>query len=434
MSDWKDLAVEAAAKGSPVGVVLIILLVTGGLVQNQEPADHRVYVETRTICPSLLTEAAVQKSFPLLPEGLRTGEATGLAKTNGTISFELPEYSVALLSWLLPVLPAAGLARQGYVESFSGGRAVHPLGSAFTSGPLLQLTAVHILGQAGTFGASQLARFQGTNPGSKFLERCGQESATQMCVRASRLNLRIVELLPAWARPNTTTTTVRPVSSTSSTTVTPSNPCRCSRSAAAAPQNETDSYYDEESEDEDQLSGLKPGMPALCQVTGATFSELYSSLHENPKFSAGSFGAGLVTMVFGFYLLSRRRKMVPAPTETGGMSPPLSPGQEGLEVVEIEAAPTEPTVTPSNPEQSKGGSERSACLWTLFESFGFACLALAGFALLVNFYAQAERSGNELLVSISLGVAVQLGAVLWSSYGNLFFDLRRCRNLKGKRT
>jgi uncharacterized protein (TIGR03382 family) len=138
-------------------------------------------------------------------------------------------------------------------------------------------------------------------------------------------------------------------------------------------------------------------VPVLCQNTASSFSDLFKSLHENPKFSSGSFGAAIVALLFGLRLLSqvrrRRKRDAPFADEPSRVSP------------------------------------RAACLWTLTEALAFLVAAVSAFALLVNFHSREINSGSDLLLSVSLGVAVQLSVVLWSSYGNLFFDVRHLRDL-----
>lgn len=53
MSDFKELATEVASKGTAPTAALFVLLLTGFLIQNQGPADHRVILETKVVCPSL---------------------------------------------------------------------------------------------------------------------------------------------------------------------------------------------------------------------------------------------------------------------------------------------------------------------------------------------------------------------------------------------
>jgi hypothetical protein len=388
MSDIKELALEAAAKGSPAAMVLIVLLVTGAVVQNQAPADHRVFVETRSVCQSLLSETSFERELNRPRALARVAPAVPNKTDTG-----LPEYAVAMLSAILPLLPAAGLARNGYREVPRNNGP--PIAHALLNQPLLELAAVHALGQAGTFGASQLSRFLGPKPGSKFFERCGTLSAFRVCRRAAMKNLGTLELLPESARPKpTTTTTKRPsTSQPANSSPSPSN-CRCSRSVRSerpAVNASDELVYDYPVYDFDFPAEVEDSeqVPALCENTSAQFSELYAALHENPKFAYGSFGAALVTLAFGFYLQRR-----------GNVS-----------------AAGEPSRT------------RADCLWTFLEGVFFAALAVAGFCLLVSFFSEARRSVHELFLALSLGVAVQLGVVLWALYGNLFFDLRRCGNV-----
>lgn len=357
---------EGAARGSPLALLLVVLFTAGTVVQNQEPPDHRIFVETRSVCQSLLTGSSFDSAFP-------NAGALSLAASNiSAAATGLPDAAVTAISFVLPLLPAAGLAR----EAFSGADARDlqtRIAFVLCNGPGIKLAAVHALGQAGTFGASQLARFFGTaNPGKKFFDRCGSHSATQVCLRSARQNLRVLELLPAHARPTTTTTT---------TTATPPA-CRCKRNSPR--ENETEEMesvyeyvYDHDLPEEETI------VPALCEKTSASFSELFSALHENPKFSPASLGASLVTLVFGIQLLRRGQR-----------------------------APAAPPVAENN------------CAWTLSEALASLALVLGGFALLVFLYSQPQNYGNEFLVGMSLGAALQAGVVLWSSYGNLFFDLR----------
>ena len=359
---------EGAARGSPLALLLVVLFTAGTVVQNQEPPDHRIFVETRSVCQSLLTGSSFDSAFP-------NAGALSLAASNiSAAATGLPDAAVTAISFVLPLLPAAGLAR----EAFSGADARDlqtRIAFVLCNGPGIKLAAVHALGQAGTFGASQLARFFGTaNPGKKFFDRCGSHSATQVCLRSARQNLRVLELLPAHARPTTTTTTT--------TAATTSPACRCKRNSPR--ENETEEMesvyeyvYDHDLPEEETI------VPALCEKTSASFSELFSALHENPKFSPASLGASLVTLVFGIQLLRRGQR-----------------------------APAAPPVAENN------------CAWTLSEALASLALVLGGFALLVFLYSQPQNYGNEFLVGMSLGAALQAGVVLWSSYGNLFFDLR----------
>jgi hypothetical protein len=370
MSDFKELALEAAARGSPLALLLVVLFTAGTVVQNQEPPDHRIFVETRSVCQSLLTGSSFDSAFP-------NAGALSLAASNiSAAATGLPDAAVTAISFVLPLLPAAGLAR----EAFSGAEARDlqtRIAFVLCNGPGIKLAAVHALGQAGTFGASQLARFFGTaNPGKKFFDRCGSHSATQVCLRSARQNLRVMELLPAHARPTTSTTTTTAATTTTSA-------CRCRRDSPGENETQEMEYGYEYVHDYD-LPQVETVVPALCENTAASFSELFSALHENPKFSPASLGASLVTLVFGIHLLRRgQRRRLPAP--------PVA---------------------------------ENSCAWTLLEALASDALVLGGFALLVFLYSQPQNNGNEFLIGMSLGAALQAGVVLWSSYGNLFFDLR----------
>ncbi len=158
------------------------------------------------VCPSLLSaETATEKTFPSSRAVARKSEAkdnsnrsADKTETNGAIN--LPEFSIPLLSSLLQLVPAVGLAKQGYEDLKSGSTQL--VGTCWLclainkNAPLIRLSVVYLLGQAGTFGASQLARFAGTRPGLTFFYRCGQDSAMSVCKRAARDILRRVRLLP----------------------------------------------------------------------------------------------------------------------------------------------------------------------------------------------------------------------------------------------
>jgi hypothetical protein len=79
MSELKELAFEAAAKGSPAGIVLMVFLIVGGIVQQQAPpppppslsavsafSNQNLFLETRVVCPSLISESetAKEKTLP----------------------------------------------------------------------------------------------------------------------------------------------------------------------------------------------------------------------------------------------------------------------------------------------------------------------------------------------------------------------------------
>jgi hypothetical protein len=415
MSELKELAFEAAARGSPSGIVLVVFLIIGGIVQQQappsSPGTQNVFVETRLICPSLLSETALEKALPRAmarkSEDDDSNRSVRKKSTNGTL--QLPEFAVPLLSSLLQLVPAAGLAKQGYEEFKSGTRL---LGTPWlclatgNNGPLIRLAVVHLLGQAGTFGASQLARFAGTRPGQTFFDRCGHDSATLVCKRAARENLKVVQLIPDLElvsnQTGSSSTSTQPPPATSEVetlwvseanlaapNTTEESGSRGSEVSASAElrQAEYDYYvYEERAE-----------VPVLCQNSASSFSDLFKSLHENPKFSSGSFGAAVVALLFGLRLLSqvrrRRKRDAPFTDEPSRVSP------------------------------------RAACLWTLTEALAFLVAAVSALALLINFHSWEINSGSDLLLSVSLGVAVQLSVVLWSSYGNLFFDVRHLRDL-----
>ena len=441
MSDFKDLAFEATAKGSPAGLVLIVFLVAGGVIQSQEPADHRVFVETLTICPS--TKSADDFKGLITRASVRAH-----AKSEGPTSqlhladnFRLPDYSISLLAGLLPLVPATGLARQGYLTAINNRGRNRPL-SFFLNGPSLQLAGVHALGQAGTFAASQFARFLGTYPGTEFYERCGPSSVKSSCKKAIKEHFKVVELLPQHARPRPTTTTTTTTTTATTATTTLATEVPSEVGFLNSTQNETLCRKERslpDYEDYENATSTLPStpsepeilqVPALCRNTRSTFSELFSSLHENPRFSSGSAGAATITLLFGLYLLARGKKTAPT---TDSTPPPSNIVRcrlrGGVEVGED--ASEEPTyynddMAPPVPPRSE--SPKAACLWNATEATAFLVLGVAGFCLLVNFFAQAHQSGQELLLGACLGIAVQLGVVLWSTYGNLFFDVRKCGN------
>ena len=186
---------------------------------------------------------------------------------------------------------------------------------------------------------------------------------------------QVRELLPAHARPAPTTAT------TATTTAAATTGCACRGKRNVENETEVESSYEYVYDYDLPVATI---VPALCENTSASFSELFSALHENPKFSPASLGASLVTLVFGIHLLRRgQRRRLPAP--------PVA---------------------------------EDGCAWTLLEALASLALTLGGFALLVFLYSQPQNYGNEFLVGMSLGAALQAGVVLWSSYGNLFFDLR----------
>jgi hypothetical protein len=146
-------------------------------------------------------------------------------------------------------------------------------------------------------------------------------------------------------------------------------------------------------------------VPVLCQNTDSNFSDLFKSLHENHNFSSGLFGAAAISLLFGLCLLSQVCRDCHREKTDSVQSAPEIDDQL-------------PTVSP-----------RSACLWTIGEALAFLIAALSALALLIHFYSREPNSGSDLLLSVSLGVAVQLCLVLWSTFGNLFFDLRHLRDL-----
>jgi hypothetical protein len=153
-------------------------------------------------------------------------------------------------------------------------------------------------------------------------------------------------------------------------------------------------------------------VPVLCQNTDSNFSDLFKSLHENPNFSSGSFGAATVSLLFGLCLLSQVRRS----SSSSRFRPQKTDSVAGAtQEIDDELLPT---VSP-----------RSACLWTIGEALAFLTAALSALALLIHFYSREPNSGSNLLLSVSLGAAVQLCLVLWSTFGNLFFDLRHLRDL-----
>jgi hypothetical protein len=123
MSELKELAFEAAARGSPSGIVLVVFLIIGGIVQQQappsSPGTQNVFVETRLICPSLLSETALEKALPRAmarkSEDDDSNRSVRKKSTNGTL--QLPEFAVPLLSSLLQLVPAAGLRNKAPRDS-----------------------------------------------------------------------------------------------------------------------------------------------------------------------------------------------------------------------------------------------------------------------------------------------------------------------------
>ena len=424
MSELKELAFEAAAKGSPAGIVLMVFLIVGGIVQQQAPppppslsavsafSNQNLFLETRVVCPSLISaETAKEKTFPSLQQSravARKSEAEDNSnrsaaadetEPNGAIN--LPEFSIPLLSSLLQLVPAVGLAKEGYEDLKSGstqlvGRTRWLCLAIDKNAPLIRLSVVYLLGQAGTFGASQLARFAGTRPGLTFFDRCGQDSAISACKRAARENLKRVRLLPA---------DILVVSKINSEdgSIEDKDFSANNESWASGGSSNTEYVFYEEDESAAEV-------PVLCQNTDSNFSDLFKSLHENPNFSSGSFGAATVSLLFGLCLLSQVRR-----SSSSRFRPQKTDSDEATQEIDDKLLPT---VSP-----------RSACLWTIGEALAFLTAALSALALLIHFYSREPNSGSNLLLSVSLGAAVQLCLVLWSTFGNLFFDLRHLRDL-----
>jgi len=424
MSELKELAFEAAAKGSPAGIVLMVFLIVGGIVQQQAPpppppslsavsafSNQNLFLETRVVCPSLISESetAKEKTFPSLQQSravARKSEAEDNSnrsaadetETNGAIN--LPEFSIPLLSSLLQLVPAVGLAKEGYEDLKSGstqlvGRTRWLCLAIDKNAPLIRLSVVYLLGQAGTFGASQLARFAGTRPGLTFFDRCGQDSAISACKRAARENLKRVRLLPA---------DILVVSKINSEdgSIEDKDFSANNESWASGGSSNTEYVFYEEDESAAEV-------PVLCQNTDSNFLDLFKSLHENPNFSSGSFGAATVSLLFGLCLLSQVRR------SSSRFRHQKTDSDEATQEIDDKLLPT---VSP-----------RSACLWTIGEALAFLTAALSALALLIHFYSREPNSGSNLLLSVSLGAAVQLCLVLWSTFGNLFFDLRHLRDL-----
>ena len=432
MSELKELAFEAAAKGSPAGIVLMVFLIVGGIVQQQAPPpppppslsavsafsnQNNLFLETRVVCPSLISaaETAKEKTFPSLQQSravARKSEAEDNSnrsaadetETNGAIN--LPEFSIPLLSSLLQLVPAVGLAKEGYEDLKSGstqlvGRTRWLCLAIDKNAPLIRLSVVYLLGQAGTFGASQLARFAGTRPGLTFFDRCGQDSAISACKRAARENLKRVRLLPA------DILVVSKINSEDGSIENKDFSAANNESWASGRSSNTEYVFYEDDE------SAAAEVPVLCQNTDSNFSDLFKSLHENPNFSSGSFGAATVSLLFGLCLLSQVRS-------SRSSSSRFRP-QKTYSVAEATQEIDDkllPTVSP-----------RSACLWTIGEALAFLTAALSALALLIHFFSREPNSGSDLLLSVSLGAAVQLCLVLWSTFGNLFFDLRHLRDL-----
>ena len=419
MSELKELAFEAAAKGSPAGIVLMVFLIVGGIVQQQAPppppslsavsafSNQNLFLETRVVCPSLISaETAKEKTFPSLQQSravARKSEAEDNSnrsaadetETNGAIN--LPEFSIPLLSSLLQLVPAVGLAKEGYEDLKSGSTQL--VGTRWLclaidkNAPLIRLSVVYLLGQAGTFGASQLARFAGTRPGLTFFDRCGQDSAISACKRAARENLKRVRLLPDIL-------VVSKINSEDGSIEDKDFSANNESWASGSSNTEYVFYEDDESAAE---------VPVLCQNTDSNFSDLFKSLHENPNFSSGSFGAATVSLLFGLCLLSQVRR------SSSHFRHQKTDSVEATQEIDDKLLPT---VSP-----------RSACLWTIGEALAFLTAALSALALLIHFFSREPNSGSDLLLSVSLGAAVQLCLVLWSTFGNLFFDLRHLRDL-----
>ena len=426
MSELKELAFEAAAKGSPAGIVLMVFLIVGGIVQQQAPpppppslsavsafSNQNLFLETRVVCPSLISESETAKE-KTLPSSVQQQQSRAVARkseaednsnrsaaadeteTNGAIN--LPEFSIPLLSSLLQLVPAVGLAKEGYEDLKSGstqlvGRTRWLCLAIDKNAPLIRLSVVYLLGQAGTFGASQLARFAGTRPGLTFFDRCGQDSAISACKRAARENLKRVRLLPD----------ILVVSKINSEdgSIEDKDFSANNESWASGSSNTEYVFYEE---DESAAE-----VPVLCQNTDSNFSDLFKSLHENPNFSSGSFGAATVSLLFGLCLLSQVRR------SSSRFRHQKTDSDEATQEIDDKLLPT---VSP-----------RSACLWTIGEALAFLTAALSALALLIHFFSREPNSGSDLLLSVSLGAAVQLCLVLWSTFGNLFFDLRHLRDL-----
>lgn len=431
MSELKELAFEAAAKGSPAGIVLMVFLIVGGIVQQQAPpppppslsavsafSNQNLFLETRVVCPSLISESETAKEKTLPSSVQQQQQSRAVARkseaednsnrsaaadeteTNGAIN--LPEFSIPLLSSLLQLVPAVGLAKEGYEDLKSGstqlvGRTRWLCLAIDKNAPLIRLSVVYLLGQAGTFGASQLARFAGTRPGLTFFDRCGQDSAISACKRAARENLKRVRLLPA---------DILVVSKINSEdgSIEDKDFSANNESWASGGSSNTEYVFYEEDESAAEV-------PVLCQNTDSNFLDLFKSLHENPNFSSGSFGAATVSLLFGLCLLSQVRR-----SSSSRFRPQKTDSVAGAtQEIDDELLPT---VSP-----------RSACLWTIGEALAFLTAALSALALLIHFYSREPNSGSNLLLSVSLGAAVQLCLVLWSTFGNLFFDLRHLRDL-----
>ena len=363
------------------------------------------------VCPSLISaETAKEKTFPSLQQQSRAvarkseaednsnRSAADETETNGSIN--LPEFSIPLLSSLLQLVPAVGLAKEGYEDLKSGstqlvGRTRWLCLAIDKNAPLIRLSVVYLLGQAGTFGASQLARFAGTRPGLTFFDRCGQDSAISACKRAARENLKRVRLLPDIL-------VVSKINSEDGSIEDKDFSAANNESWASGRSSNTEYVFYEDDESAAEV-------PVLCQNTDSNFSDLFKSLHENPNFSSGSFGAATVSLLFGLCLLSQVR------SSSSRFRHQKTDSDEATKEIDDKLLPT---VSP-----------RSACLWTIGEALAFLTAALSALALLIHFYSREPNSGSDLLLSVSLGAAVQLCLVLWSTFGNLFFDLRHLRDL-----
>jgi hypothetical protein len=376
-------------------------------------SNQNLFLETRVVCPSLISESETAKE-KTLPSSVQQQQSRAVARkseaednsnrsaadeteTNGAIN--LPEFSIPLLSSLLQLVPAVGLAKEGYEDLKSGSTQL--VGTRWLclaidkNAPLIRLSVVYLLGQAGTFGASQLARFAGTRPGLTFFDRCGQDSAISACKRAARENLKRVRLLPA---------DILVVSKINSEdgSIEDKDFSANNESWASGGSSNTEYVFYEEDESAAEV-------PVLCQNTDSNFLDLFKSLHENPNFSSGSFGAATVSLLFGLCLLSQVRR------SSSRFRHQKTDSDEATQEIDDKLLPT---VSP-----------RSACLWTIGEALAFLTAALSALALLIHFYSREPNSGSNLLLSVSLGAAVQLCLVLWSTFGNLFFDLRHLRDL-----
>ena len=473
----KDLAIEAASKGSVPTLVFVVMVLCGVLVQLQQspgPEDHRVLLETRVICPSV-TELSKLK----LMSAVRESTPSSAPKQVGG---GLSGYTVFALASVLPLMPAAGLAKQGYEESLTSTSSSlrHPFISAVAGGATVRFAAVHAVGQAGTYLASQIARFVGTHPGQEFYNRCGAKSLKKTCNRAVAEDLATLRLVPPRPPPTATSTTT-----TAKTTLTRVSPQIYSNNRSKRNGNipETTSafnniqieYFDEydfanQTLNSTQLDGNNNFYEAayntntsnntantntntntieetqielyshgndyseftefdefwgnvedafdaadpvltLCRNARSSFADLYESLHEHPEFAPGSFAAALVSSAFGIYLLKNGNKVAAASASLARSTQRIY-GQVYLgENATIVTSP------------------RAKSFWTVLQAASFALSAVVVFILLLNYLTQTMRSGGDLLFSLSVGASTQLLVLLWSCFGKLFFDVRRCGDL-----